>query len=164
MISPMHTRAIPSTGALLPVIGCGTWLGFDVGSRPRELPSRGEVLATLFESGGSVVDSSPMYGSAEQVVGDLLEQGGSRTKAFLATKVWTSGKRAGIKGANDDTLVGFTLRGPDNKVIQTLDHPTSGNFSVRCDAPGVYTFVFDNTGIIRSSARKVSIKGTYQPD
>jgi aryl-alcohol dehydrogenase-like predicted oxidoreductase len=97
MISPMHTRAIPSTGALLPVIGCGTWLGFDVGPKPRELPSRGEVLATLFESGGSVVDSSPMYGSAEQVVGDLLDQGGSRPKAFLATKVWTSGQRAGIE-------------------------------------------------------------------
>lgn len=93
----MHTRAIPSTGALLPVVGCGTWLGFDVGSRPLELASRGEVLAALFESGGSVVDSSPMYGSAEQVVGDLLQAGGSRAKAFLATKVWTTGKRAGIE-------------------------------------------------------------------
>jgi aryl-alcohol dehydrogenase-like predicted oxidoreductase len=97
MIRPMHGRAIPSTGALLPVIGCGTWLGFDVGSKPTELPSRAKVLATLFESGGSVVDSSPMYGSAEQVVGELLDAGGSRSKAFLATKVWTSGKYAGIE-------------------------------------------------------------------
>jgi aryl-alcohol dehydrogenase-like predicted oxidoreductase len=56
----MHTRAIPSTGALLPVVGCGTWLGFDVGTKPLELASRGEVLATLFAAGGSVVDSSPM--------------------------------------------------------------------------------------------------------
>jgi len=93
----MHTRAIPSTGVRLPVVGCGTWLGFDVGSKPLELGSRSEVLAALFTSGGRVVDTSPMYGSAEQVVGDLLEQGGSRGHAFLATKVWTSGKRAGIE-------------------------------------------------------------------
>jgi aryl-alcohol dehydrogenase-like predicted oxidoreductase len=93
----MHARAIASTGALLPVIGCGTWLGFDVGSRPLELASRGEVLAALFEAGGSVIDSSPMYGSAEQVVGDLLDAADSRAKAFVATKVWTSGKRAGIE-------------------------------------------------------------------
>jgi aryl-alcohol dehydrogenase-like predicted oxidoreductase len=92
----MHTRAIPSCGVRLPVIGCGTWLGFDVGSSPQKWQSRGEVLATLFDAGASVVDSSPMYGSAEQVVGDLLEAGRSRAKAFLATKVWTSGRQAGI--------------------------------------------------------------------
>src|SRR6476660_8162107 len=93
----MHTRTIPSSGAALPVIGCGTWLGFDVGSRPAELPQRGAVLQALFGAGGRVIDSSPMYGSAEQVVGQLLEDGGSRAKAFVATKVWTSGKRAGIE-------------------------------------------------------------------
>jgi len=82
---------------MLPVIGCGTWLGFDIGSKPLHMASRGEVLAALFESGGSVIDSSPMYGSAEQVVGDLLEASASRARAFLATKVWTSGQRAGIE-------------------------------------------------------------------
>jgi aryl-alcohol dehydrogenase-like predicted oxidoreductase len=92
----MHTRPIPSTGALLPVIGCGTWLGFDVGARPAEVPVRGQVLAALFGAGGTVVDSSPMYGSAEQVVGELLQEQGARDKAFLATKVWTTGKQAGI--------------------------------------------------------------------
>ena len=74
----MHTRSIPSTGAMLPVIGCGTWLGFDVGSKPLELPKRWEVLAALFEAGGTVVDTSPMYGSAEQVVGDLLQDSNQR--------------------------------------------------------------------------------------
>jgi len=93
----MQTRTIPSSGATLPVIGCGTWIGFDIGSRPAELPQRGEVLQQLFTAGGRVIDSSPMYGSAEQVVGQLLERDGSRDKAFLATKVWTSGKRAGIE-------------------------------------------------------------------
>jgi aryl-alcohol dehydrogenase-like predicted oxidoreductase len=92
----MQTRIIPSSGAALPVIGCGTWLGFDVGSKPLEMPQRASVLAALFDAGGSVVDSSPMYASAEQVVGDLLQSGGWHSRAFVATKVWTSGKQAGI--------------------------------------------------------------------
>ncbi len=92
----MHTRIVPCCGAALPVIGCGTWIGFDVGARPAQLPQRAAVLAELFGAGGRVIDSSPMYGTAEQVVGDLLQAGGSRPEAFLATKVWTSGKRAGI--------------------------------------------------------------------
>jgi aryl-alcohol dehydrogenase-like predicted oxidoreductase len=92
----MQTRTIPSSGAALPVIGCGTWLGFDVGSKMMELPRRGQVLTELFDGGGRVIDSSPMYGSAEQVVGDLLQTMDSRPRAFLATKVWTSGKQGGI--------------------------------------------------------------------
>jgi len=92
----MQTRPIPSTGERLPVIGCGTWLGFDVGARPDALPQRGAVLQELFEAGGRVVDTSPMYGTAEQVVGDLLARAGSRDRAFLATKVWTTGSRAGV--------------------------------------------------------------------
>lgn len=92
----MQTRTIPSSGAALPVIGCGTWLGFDVGSKPMELPRRRQVLAELFGAGGRVIDSSPMYGSAEQVVGDLLQSMDSNPRPFLATKVWTSGKHAGI--------------------------------------------------------------------
>jgi aryl-alcohol dehydrogenase-like predicted oxidoreductase len=92
----MQTRPIPSSGAMLPVIGCGTWLGFDVGGKPQELPRRGQVLQALFDAGGSVVDSSPMYGSAEQVVGELLEASRTRERAFLATKLWISGKDAGI--------------------------------------------------------------------
>ena len=91
----MQTRAIPSTGKQLPVIGCGTYLGFDVsvGSAAyRRLP---EVLGALFDAGGSVLDSSPMYGRAEEVVGKLLTPA-DRKRAFLATKVWTRGRAAGI--------------------------------------------------------------------
>jgi aryl-alcohol dehydrogenase-like predicted oxidoreductase len=93
----MHQRTIPSSGAQLPVIGLGTWLGFDVGGRRAELPRRGEVLDALLAAGGRVVDSSPMYGSAEAVVGELLEQSGSREQAFIATKVWTSGRSSGVE-------------------------------------------------------------------
>jgi aryl-alcohol dehydrogenase-like predicted oxidoreductase len=92
----MHTRKIPSTGELLPVVGCGTWQTFDVGPSPAERAPRAEVLKVLFEAGGSVIDSSPMYGRSEAVVGDLLADAGTRAKAFLATKVWTHGKAEGI--------------------------------------------------------------------
>jgi len=92
----MHTRPIPSTGTPLPVIGCGTWRAFDVGtSEPERAPLR-QVLRALFAAGGCVIDSSPMYGRAEGVVGDLLDAGPHRDAAFLATKVWTTGKSAGI--------------------------------------------------------------------
>lgn len=92
----MRTRPIPSSGEALPVVGCGTWQTFDVGQKPEERAPRAEVLRVLFESGGSVIDSSPMYGQAEGVVGDLLAASGARDRAFLATKVWTSGRAAGI--------------------------------------------------------------------
>jgi len=92
----MHTRKIPSTGEPLPVIGVGTWQTFDVGSSPAERAPRAAVLKALFEAGGSAIDSSPMYGRAEAVVGDLLAEAGTRDKAFLATKVWTNGGKPGI--------------------------------------------------------------------
>jgi aryl-alcohol dehydrogenase-like predicted oxidoreductase len=94
--SRMHQRKIPSSGEMLPVVGCGTWRGFDVGASAGERAPLGEVLRLLFDSGGSVIDSSPMYGAAEGVVGDLLAAAGSRDKAFIATKVWTSGRDNGI--------------------------------------------------------------------
>jgi diketogulonate reductase-like aldo/keto reductase len=92
----MHTRPIPSTGAALPVIGCGTWRTFDVGDSPQKRAPLAQVLGVLFEAGGSVIDSSPMYGRAEAVVGDLLSAAHARDKAFIATKVWTTGRAAGI--------------------------------------------------------------------
>lgn len=93
----MHQRKIPSSGEMLPVIGCGTWRTFDVGRRPEERAPLAEVLSILFEAGGSVIDTSPMYGAAEGVVGDLLAAAGTRDKAFIATKVWTSGRDSGIE-------------------------------------------------------------------
>ena len=92
----MHQRKIPSTGEMLPVVGCGTWRTFDVGAKPADRAPLAEVLRMLFDAGGSVIDSSPMYGSAEGVVGDLLAAAGTRSKAFIATKVWTSGRDNGI--------------------------------------------------------------------
>ena len=93
----MLTRPIPSTKEPLPVVGLGTWQTFDVGADREALDQRKEVLRILLEAGGRVIDSSPMYGRAEEVVGTLLAEMQARSKAFLATKVWTSGEAAGVK-------------------------------------------------------------------
>lgn len=95
-VERMQTRPIPSSGAPLPVVGVGTWQTFDIGSSPAERAPRAEVLRVLFEAGGSVIDSSPMYGRSEGVVGDLLKEMGDRDRAFVATKVWTRGRSQGI--------------------------------------------------------------------
>ncbi|OUM03018.1 aldo/keto reductase [Variovorax sp. JS1663] len=93
---PIPTRPIPSTGETLPLIGCGTWLGFDASPGTPERRRLPGVLDALFAAGGRLIDSSPMYGRAEAVVGELLAAGEQRKQAFLATKVWTSGREAGI--------------------------------------------------------------------
>ncbi len=92
---PIGARPIPKSGELLPMVGVGTWLTFDVGAEAKERARLAAVLETLFAGGGSVIDSSPMYRRAEGVAGDLLAAMGARDRAFLATKVWTSGAEAG---------------------------------------------------------------------
>ena len=91
------TRPIPSTGERLPVIGLGTWQTFDVGGDERARAPLREVLSAMAEDGAKLIDSSPMYGSSESVVGDLVAALELRPKLFLATKVWTSGRDEGIR-------------------------------------------------------------------
>jgi aryl-alcohol dehydrogenase-like predicted oxidoreductase len=90
------TRPIPSTGEALPVIGCGTWLGFDLAPGSPGHAGLPGVLDALFAAGGSVIDSSPMYGRAETTAGELLAAAGGHARAFIATKVWTRGREAGM--------------------------------------------------------------------
>jgi aryl-alcohol dehydrogenase-like predicted oxidoreductase len=94
----MNTRPIPSTQEALPVVGCGTWIGFDQRPGSDEYQRLPGVLDALFAAGGTVIDSSPMYGRSEQTTGELLAAAAKprEAKAFLATKVWTSGREAGI--------------------------------------------------------------------
>jgi aryl-alcohol dehydrogenase-like predicted oxidoreductase len=89
----MRTRKIPRTGEEVPVVGLGTWQTFDVGTATSEREPLAEVLQRFFAAGGRVIDSSPMYGRAESVVGDLVAA--AKHPAFLATKVWTDGRDAG---------------------------------------------------------------------
>jgi aryl-alcohol dehydrogenase-like predicted oxidoreductase len=89
-------RPIPSSGEKLPVIGLGSWQVFDVGPNQSERKPLEEVLARFVALGGRLVDSSPMYGRAEQVLGEIAAKLGLRESLFLATKVWTTGKAQGI--------------------------------------------------------------------
>lgn len=90
------TRKIPSTGEEMPAIGLGTWQVFDVGGSPAARAPLREVLAAFSKAGGKMIDSSPMYGSAESVAGDLVAGLGLRERLFMATKVWTRGRAEGI--------------------------------------------------------------------
>jgi aryl-alcohol dehydrogenase-like predicted oxidoreductase len=93
----MLTRAIPSSGEKLPLIGLGTWNVFDVNLTPENENQLSDVLLHFVKLGGCVIDSSPMYGRSEEVIGALAAKLGLRDKLFLATKVWTRGKQAGIE-------------------------------------------------------------------
>src|SRR5215210_6775829 len=90
----MLTRSIPSSGEALPVVGLGTWQTFDAGASAAERQPLEEVLALFVKMGGRVIDSSPMYGRSEQVVGEIATKLGVQPSLFLATKVWTTGKSA----------------------------------------------------------------------
>jgi len=89
-------KAIPKTGEQLPVIGMGTSRTFDIGNDQALRQRLAEVLQIFFDQGGALIDSSPMYGNAEQVTGDLLKTIKNKQALFAATKVWTWGKEEGI--------------------------------------------------------------------
>ena len=93
----MHTRPIPSSGEQIPVIGLGTWQTFDVGNDIVKLANLEKIVKTFVQMGGIVIDASPMYGTAEKVVGDLATKLGINHQLFMATKVWTNGKTEGIQ-------------------------------------------------------------------
>jgi diketogulonate reductase-like aldo/keto reductase len=84
------TRAIPSTGERLPVVGLGTWITFNVGNDPELRDECAAVMRAFFAAGGRVIDSSPMYGSSQEVIGYGLAKLGRPGALFSADKVWTS--------------------------------------------------------------------------
>lgn len=94
--APLIQRAVPRSGEMLPVIGVGTYNVFDVAQQSPEFAELKDVLHAFVAGGGKLIDSSPMYGRAEAVVGELSAAAGLRERLFLATKVWTSGRPAGI--------------------------------------------------------------------
>jgi diketogulonate reductase-like aldo/keto reductase len=97
----IERRTIPVSGETIPVIGLGTWRTFDAGNSREKRKALLEVMKALNKNGASVIDSSPMYGSSETVVGDLSGELNLRSDLFLATKVWTSGKEDGIYQMNE---------------------------------------------------------------
>ncbi|MGZ5205228.1 MAG: aldo/keto reductase [Caldimonas sp.] len=93
----MNTRPIPSSREALPVIGCGTYVGFDQAPGSPAYAMLPGVVEALLDAGGKVLDSSPMYGRAEETTGELLAANGRRGEAFIATKVGTRGQSEGIR-------------------------------------------------------------------
>ena len=94
---PAILKKIPATGETLPVIGMGTSRTFDSALDETSLAGLADVLQAFFANGGSLIDSSPMYGSAEEVIGALLARIGMPEQLFSATKVWTDGRQSGIR-------------------------------------------------------------------
>ena len=112
-------RPIPKTGELLHAVGLGTWQTFDVGSDAQGRAAAREVLARFVKAGGQMVDSSPMYGSSESVVGDLADGLGVGKSLFLATKVWTNGREAGIRQMEESMRRMRTLT-PNPRVMDLI--------------------------------------------
>ena len=107
-VEPMLTRAIPSSGEALPVIGLGSWITFNVGNDRVARDNCAEVMRSFFAGGGRVIDSSPMYGSSQEVIGYGLDKLGTAGSApvFAADKVWTS---SGARGARTDRNLASAL-------------------------------------------------------
>ncbi|MGA8204586.1 MAG: aldo/keto reductase [Woeseiaceae bacterium] len=92
----MISRKIPASGEALPAIGLGTYQVFDVASTADNIATRKTIVDMLVDSGGRLIDTSPMYDRAEKIIGDIIKAGSDRGALFLATKVWTDGHDAGI--------------------------------------------------------------------
>ena len=92
-----RTKAVPATNLRIPVIGMGSWLTFDIGDDAAAQAQRNEVLKTFFAMGGGLIDSSPMYGTSEDVIGRGLAALGQPPGLISATKVWTPGQDHGIR-------------------------------------------------------------------
>ena len=120
----MLKRPVPRGGELLPVIGLGTYHVFDVAPHAPEMAELREVLKTFVAGGASVVDSSPMYGHAESAVGELASAFALHPSLFLATKIWTTGREAGIRQMQNSLRVMRTQRIDLMQVHNLLDLAT----------------------------------------
>ena len=97
---PILTKAIPATGEKIPAIGMGSWVTFNVGRDRASRAQRVQVMQAFFDLGGGMVDSSPMYGSSEEVIGHCLERIANKGSLFSATKVWTLLRALGVRQMN----------------------------------------------------------------
>jgi len=94
---PLHLRKLHGTGEAIPIIGMGSWLTLDVGDNPALWRSRQNVVQAFFDEGGRMIDSSPMYGSSEKMIGRFLRRIANKQNLFATTKVWTPTKWRGIE-------------------------------------------------------------------
>jgi len=134
-------KPIPKTGEPLPAVGLGTWQTFDVGANKAAREPLKEVLRACVQAGGSVIDSSPMYGRSESVVGDLAHELGAHKQLFLATKVWTSGREAGVRQMEESFRRLRTQRMDLMQVHNLVDYGTHLDTLRRWKADGKVRYI-----------------------
>ena len=138
---PLIKRSIPRSGEQLPVLGLGTYIVLDVPPGAPELTELKEVLKTFAAGGARLIDSSPMYGRAEAVVGELVAATNLRESVFLATKVWTSGRDAGVRQMQDSLRLMRTQRIDLMQVHNLLDLATHTKTLNEWKAAGTLRYV-----------------------
>jgi len=138
---PLIKRSIPRSGEQLPVLGLGTYIVLDVAPGAPELAELKEVLKTFTAGGARLIDSSPMYGRAEAVVGELVAAANLRESVFLATKVWTSGRDAGVRQMQDSLRLMRTQRIDLMQVHNLLDLATHTKTLNEWKAAGTLRYV-----------------------
>ena len=138
---PLIERSIPRSGEQLPVLGLGTYIVLDVAPGAPELAELKEVLKNFAAGGAKLIDSSPMYGRAEAVVGELLAATNLRDSVFLATKVWTSGRDAGVRQMQDSLRLMRTQRIDLMQVHNLLDLATHTKTLNEWKAAGTLRYV-----------------------
>ena len=138
---PLIKRSIPRSGEQLPVLGLGTYIVLDVPPGASELAELKEVLKTFTAGGARLIDSSPMYGRAEAVVGELVAAANLRESVFLATKVWTSGRDAGVRQMQDSLRLMRTRRIDLMQVHNLLDLATHTKTLNEWKAAGTLRYV-----------------------
>ena len=121
--APAIRRAIPVSGETIPAIGMGSWLTFDV-ARGADREARMHVLQAFFDGGGTLLDSSPMYGYAEEVLGELLPKVRQPQAAFTATKVWTPTRFLGLRQMENSLALWKTKRLDLLQIHNMLDWET----------------------------------------
>jgi diketogulonate reductase-like aldo/keto reductase len=147
---PVIAKAIPATGERLPVIGMGSWITFDVGNNSYERAARARVIQAFFDNGGALIDSSPMYGSSEEVLGEGLKTIKNKDKLFAATKVWILGKKSGIRQMEESQKLWGMPRFDLMQVHNMLDWETHWETLKEWKAEGRVRYV----GITTSHGRR----------
>ena len=144
------TKAVPTSGERLPVIGMGSWITFNVGRDPELRAGRVKVLQRFFEMGGAMIDSSPMYGSSEEVIGFCLEKIADKNALFAATKVWTLSKWLGVKQMEKSEQLWGTARFDLMQIHNLLDWEAHMETLVTWKAEGRIRYI----GITTSHGRR----------
>jgi len=120
----IFTKTIPKSVEVIPAIGMGSWLTFAVGDDEEQKRQRIKVLKTFFAQGGAVIDSSPMYGTSEEVIGYCLKQLEYPKQLFAATKVWTTGWQQGIRQMKHSQALWGVNRFDLMQIHNLLDYET----------------------------------------